>query len=82
MTSGTQPYQRIELLWSAEDLQQGKLIKVRGFPTDKIETFRSLFPPTGRTLLLTTYLKIQQMLYKMCVMFVGKLRSFTVNLSS
>ena len=41
-SGGTQPYQRIdELVWSAEDLQQGKLIKVRGFPTDKkVKLFR------------------------------------------
>jgi hypothetical protein len=32
----TQPKERLdELVWSAEDLQQGKLIKVRGFPKNK-----------------------------------------------
>ncbi len=38
----TAPYQRIdELLWSAEGLQQGKLILIRGFPKDKkVKLFR------------------------------------------
>jgi hypothetical protein len=84
-SGGTQPYQRIdELVWSAEDLQQGKLIKVRGFPTDKkVKLFRVTVSTNARTLSLpTTYLKLQQMSYKMCVMFVGKLRSFTANSSS
>jgi len=41
-SSGTQPYQRIdELNWTAEELQQGKLVKVRGFPKDKkVKLFR------------------------------------------
>jgi hypothetical protein len=41
-SGGTQPYQRVdELVWSAEELQQGKLIKVRGFPKDKkVKLFR------------------------------------------
>ncbi len=35
-SGGTQAYQRIdELGWSLEELQQGKLIKLRGFPKDK-----------------------------------------------
>lgn len=41
-SGGTQPYQRVdELIWSTEQLQQGKLIKVRGFPSDKkVKLFR------------------------------------------
>jgi Transposase DDE domain len=41
-SGGTQPYQRIdELVWSSEELQHGKLIKVRGFPRDKkVKLFR------------------------------------------
>lgn len=41
-SGGTQPYQRVdELLWSSEELQKGKLIKVRGFPKDKkVKLFR------------------------------------------
>lgn len=41
-SGGTQPYQRIdELVWSTEQLQEGKLIKVRGFPADKkVKLFR------------------------------------------
>ncbi len=35
-SGGSAPYQRIdELLWSSEELQQGKLIKIRGFPKHK-----------------------------------------------
>ena len=41
-SGGTMPYQRInELVWSAKDLQQGKLIKIRGFPAyKKVKLFR------------------------------------------
>ena len=41
-SGGNQPYQRLdELVWSVEDLQQGKLIKVRGFPKEKkVKLFR------------------------------------------
>ena len=41
-SGGTQDYQRVdELTWSAQDLQQGKLIKIRGFPKDKkVKLFR------------------------------------------
>lgn len=41
-SGGSTPYVRVdELVWSAEDLQQGKLIKVRGFPKDKkVKLFR------------------------------------------
>lgn len=35
-SGGTAPYQRVdELVWSAQELGQGKLIKIRGFPKDK-----------------------------------------------
>ncbi len=34
-SGGTAPYVRVdELVWSAQQLQQGKLIKIRGFPKD------------------------------------------------
>jgi Transposase DDE domain len=41
-SGGTQPYQRIdELVWSSEELTEGKLIRVRGFPRDKkVKLFR------------------------------------------
>lgn len=41
-SAATQPYRRIdELVWSVEELQTGKLIKVRGFPKDKkVKLFR------------------------------------------
>lgn len=41
-SGGHQPYQRVdELLWSSEELQKGKLIKVRGFPAHKkVKLFR------------------------------------------
>jgi hypothetical protein len=49
-SGGTAPYQRIDqLVWSAKDLQQGKLIKVRGFPPDKkVKLFRATVS-TNRT---------------------------------
>lgn len=35
MIGGTQPYQRIdELVWNNDELTQGKLVKVRGFPAN------------------------------------------------
>jgi len=54
-SGGTQPYQRIdELVWSAEDLQQGKLIKIRGFPKDKkVKLFR-VTVSTNRTEFVAT----------------------------
>ena len=41
-SGGTAPYLRVdELVWSVQDLQQGKLIKIRGFPKDKkVKLFR------------------------------------------
>lgn len=41
-SGGTQAYQRVdELGWSLEDLQQGKFIKIRGFPSSKkVKLFR------------------------------------------
>jgi Transposase DDE domain len=41
-SGGTKPYERIEeLVWSADELRHGKLIKVRGFPKDKkVKLFR------------------------------------------
>lgn len=41
-SNGKQPYQRIEALtWTATELQQGKLIKIKGFPKDhKVKLFR------------------------------------------
>lgn len=54
-SGGTQPYQRLdELVWSAEELQQGKLIKIRGFPKDKkVKLFR-VTVSTNRTDLVVT----------------------------
>lgn len=41
-SGGTQDYQRVdELIWSLENLHQGKLIKIRGFPANhKVKLFR------------------------------------------
>lgn len=41
-SGGTQPYRRIDSLeWSESELQQGKLIKIKGFPADhKVKVFR------------------------------------------
>lgn len=41
-SGGNTPYARLdELVWSVQELQQGKLIKVRGFPKDKkVKLFR------------------------------------------
>lgn len=54
-SGGRQPYQRIdELLWSVEELQQGKLVKIRGFPKDKkVKLFR-VTVSTNRTEFVAT----------------------------
>ena len=41
-SGGDKPYKRIDqLIWNATEAQQGKLIKVRGFPKDKkLKLFR------------------------------------------
>jgi hypothetical protein len=54
-SGGTQPYQRVdELVWTAEDLHQGKLIKIRGFPKDKkVKLFR-VTVSTNRTEFVAT----------------------------
>lgn len=41
-SGGSAPYVRVDkLVWSAQELQQGKCIKVRGFPKDKkVKLFR------------------------------------------
>jgi hypothetical protein len=54
-SGGTQPYQRIEaLVWSVEQLQQGKLIKIRDFPKDKkVKLFR-VTVSTNRTEFVAT----------------------------
>lgn len=61
-SGGTQAYQRVdELGWSLEDLQQGKLIKIRGFPRiQKGETVprHCVYPRSRNSSLLTTVLKL------------------------
>ena len=49
-SSGQTPYQRVEgLIWTAQERQGGKLIKIRGFPKDhKVKLFR-VASATGRT---------------------------------
>ncbi len=54
-TQGTVPYQRIdELNWTPDELQHGKLVKVRGFPADKkVKLFRATVS-TNRTEFVAT----------------------------
>lgn len=54
-SGGNQPYQRIdELAWNVDELQHGKLIKVRGFPKDKkVKLFR-VTVSTNRTEFVAT----------------------------
>ncbi len=54
-SGGTKPYERIdELVWSAGELRDGKLIKVRGFPKDKkVKLFR-VTVSTNRTEFVVT----------------------------
>ncbi len=51
-SGGTQPYQRIaQLVWHSEELQQGKQIKIRGFPKDKkVKLFRVTVSTNARGL--------------------------------
>jgi hypothetical protein len=41
-SGGQQPYQRVDVLtWSATELEQGKVVKIKGFPKDpKVQCFR------------------------------------------
>jgi hypothetical protein len=41
-SGGDQPYQRVDALnWSAEELEHGKIVKIKGFPKDhKVKLFR------------------------------------------
>ncbi len=54
-SGGAVPYMRVvELVWSDEDLQQGKLVKIRGFPKDKkVKLFR-VTVSTNRTEFVAT----------------------------
>lgn len=54
-SGGTASYARVdELVWSREDLQQGKLVKIRGFPKDKkVKLFR-VTVSTNRTEFVAT----------------------------
>jgi hypothetical protein len=54
-SGGAVPYMRVdELVWSDEDLQQGKLVKLRGFPKDKkVKLFR-VTVSTNRTEFVAT----------------------------
>jgi hypothetical protein len=54
-SGGSAPYQRIdELLWSSEELQQGKLIKIRGFPKHKKVKLLGVTVSTNRTEFIAT----------------------------
>jgi SRSO17 transposase len=54
-TGGTVPYVRVdELNWSAQDLQQGKQIKIRGFPKDKKVNLFRVTVSTNRTEFVAT----------------------------
>ncbi|MBM0744133.1 hypothetical protein JOY44_21375 [Phormidium sp. CLA17] len=54
-SGGTTPYQRVaELVWSDQEVEQGKLIKLRGFPQDrKVKLFR-VTVSTNRTEFVVT----------------------------
>jgi hypothetical protein len=54
-SGGIQDYQRVEqLVWHDEELQQGKLIKVRGFPKDKKVRLLRVTVSTNRTEFVAT----------------------------
>ena len=54
-SGGSEPYKRVdELVWNDEELQHGKLIKIRGFPKDKkVKLFR-VTVSTNRTEFVAT----------------------------
>lgn len=54
-SGGIGPYQRLdELAWSAQELQQGKLIKIRGFPSGKkVKLFRVTVSTNSPDLVVT-----------------------------
>lgn len=54
-SGGTQPYQRIdELTWSNDELRQGKLVKVRGFPANHKVKLLGVTVSTHRTEFVAT----------------------------
>jgi len=54
-SGGTQPYQRLDqLVWTPDELAQGKLIKVRGFPKDKKVKLFQVTVSTNRTEFVAT----------------------------
>jgi SUMO ligase MMS21 Smc5/6 complex component len=54
-SGGTAPYVQVdELIWSDEQLQQGKLIKIRGFPKDHKVKLLGVTVSTNRTQFVAT----------------------------
>ena len=54
-SGGTQPYQRMDqLVWTSDELVQGKLIKIRGFPKDKKMKLFRVTVSTHRTEFVAT----------------------------
>lgn len=85
-TFGVEKYKTIQqLVWNQAEIEQGKIIKIKGFPgSKKVKLFRVVVSTDSwRNLSLQTInLKILRMPYKKCALFVGKLRSFTAKLNN
>jgi hypothetical protein len=84
-SDGSKPYQRVDsLMWSEAEKQQGKTIKIKGFPAEhKVKVFRVVLS-TKRTDYIVTN-EIQQdnvKSYKTCVASAGKSSNFTARPSS
>jgi len=84
-TGGVEKSKAIQQLdWNQAEAIPGKRIKIKGFPgARKVKLSGPLSLPTRRNLsLLTIKIKTQKMPYNRGTMFVGKLKSFTANLSN
>jgi hypothetical protein len=62
-SGGERPYQRVDALeWSDEELKQGKLIKIKGFPKDyKVKLFRVAVSPRRTEWIVTNDLSQDSM---------------------
>jgi hypothetical protein len=79
-SEGERPYRRVDALdWSEQELKQGKLIKIKGFPKDyKVKLFRVVVSSNRTEWIVTKiFLGTPRRRRKRCVPCVGRSRSFT-----
>ncbi len=77
-SGGERPYQRVDALeWSEQELKQGKLIKIKGFPKNhKVKLFRVAVSSNRTERIVTNDLKTPRTRRKRCAPCDGRSRSF------